>query len=56
MPATPAFYYGPQTIDDIVDQFSYRVLAQAGLPQKKQYRWKGKALKGRYADDGQARL
>jgi 4-hydroxy-3-polyprenylbenzoate decarboxylase len=42
MPATPAFYYGPQTIDDIVDQFSYRVLAQAGLPQKKQYRWKGR--------------
>ena len=42
MPATPAFYYGPQTIDDIVDQFSYRVLAQAGLPQNKQYRWKGR--------------
>jgi 4-hydroxy-3-polyprenylbenzoate decarboxylase len=41
MPAMPAFYYGPKTIDDIVSQFAYRVLAQAGLPQGKQYRWKG---------------
>jgi len=23
-------------------QFAYRVLAQLGLPQEKQYRWKGK--------------
>jgi 4-hydroxy-3-polyprenylbenzoate decarboxylase len=41
MPATPAFYYGPKTIDDLVGQYAYRVLAQAGLPQEKQYRWKG---------------
>jgi 4-hydroxy-3-polyprenylbenzoate decarboxylase len=41
MPAMPAFYYGPKTIDDIAGQFAYRVLAQAGLPQEKQYRWKG---------------
>jgi len=41
MPAMPAFYYGPETIDDLVVQFSYRVLAQAGLPQEEQYRWKG---------------
>jgi flavin prenyltransferase len=41
MPAMPAFYYGPKTIDDIVGQFACRVLAQAGLPQEKQYRWKG---------------
>jgi flavin prenyltransferase len=41
MPAMPAFYYGPETIDDMVEQFAYRVLAQAGLPQEKQYRWKG---------------
>jgi flavin prenyltransferase len=41
MPAMPAFYYGPKTIDDIVGQFAYRVLAQVGLPQDKQYRWKG---------------
>jgi flavin prenyltransferase len=42
MPAMPAFYYGPKDIDDLVNQFAYRVLAQIGLPQEKQYRWKGK--------------
>jgi flavin prenyltransferase len=41
MPAMPAFYYGPKSIDDMGEQFAYRVLAQAGLPQEKQYRWKG---------------
>lgn len=41
MPAMPAFYYGPKTIDDMVEQFAYRVLARAGLTQEKQYRWKG---------------
>ncbi|HXA56535.1 MAG TPA: UbiX family flavin prenyltransferase [Candidatus Acidoferrum sp.] len=41
MPAMPAFYYGPETIDDLVGQFAFRVLAQLGLPQEKQYRWKG---------------
>ena len=41
MPAMPAFYYGPSDIDDMVEQFVYRVLAQLGLPQEKQYRWKG---------------
>ena len=41
MPAMPAFYYGPKGIDDIVEQFAYRVLAHVGLPQEKQYRWKG---------------
>jgi 4-hydroxy-3-polyprenylbenzoate decarboxylase len=44
MPAMPAFYYGPKTIDDLVEQFSCRVLAQLGLPQDKQYQWKGRAL------------
>jgi 4-hydroxy-3-polyprenylbenzoate decarboxylase len=41
MPAMPAFYYGPKSIADMVDQFVYRVLAQLGLEQEKQYRWKG---------------
>jgi 4-hydroxy-3-polyprenylbenzoate decarboxylase len=41
MPAMPAFYYGPETIDDLVGQFAYRVLAQLGLLQQKMYRWKG---------------
>jgi flavin prenyltransferase len=42
MPAMPAFYYGPETIEDLVEQFAMRVMAQLGLPQEKQYRWKGK--------------
>jgi 4-hydroxy-3-polyprenylbenzoate decarboxylase len=41
MPAMPAFYYAPKSIDDVVTQFTYRVLAQLDLPQEKQYRWKG---------------
>jgi flavin prenyltransferase len=42
MPAMPAFYYGPKTIEDTVEQFAYRVLAQAGFSQEKQYRWRGR--------------
>jgi flavin prenyltransferase len=41
MPAMPAYYYGPKTIEDTAEQFAYRVLAQMGLPQAKQYRWRG---------------
>ncbi len=41
MPAMPAFYYEPKTIADTVEQFAFRVLAQLGLPNEKQYRWKG---------------
>ena len=40
-PPCPHFYYAPQSIDDLVEQFAYRVLAQLGLPQEKQYRWRG---------------
>jgi len=43
MPAMPAFYFGPKGIEDIVEQYSYRVLVQLGLPQEKQYRWRGGA-------------
>jgi 4-hydroxy-3-polyprenylbenzoate decarboxylase len=42
MPAMPAFYYAPKTIDEMVEQFACRVLAQLGLPQDKQYRWQGR--------------
>jgi 4-hydroxy-3-polyprenylbenzoate decarboxylase len=43
MPAMPAFYYAPKKIDDLIEQFAFRVLAQLDLPQEKQYRWKGGA-------------
>jgi 4-hydroxy-3-polyprenylbenzoate decarboxylase len=42
MPAMPAFYYGPKTIDDLAEQYVCRVLSQLDLPQQSQYRWNGK--------------
>ena len=41
MPAAPAFYHHPITIDDLVTQYVCRVLAQMGLAQEKMYRWMG---------------
>jgi 4-hydroxy-3-polyprenylbenzoate decarboxylase len=41
MPAVPAFYHHPKTIDDLVTQYVCRVLAQIDLPQEKMYRWTG---------------
>jgi flavin prenyltransferase len=41
MPATPAFYFAPKTIEDLVTQFACRVLALVGLPQPEQYHWTG---------------
>jgi flavin prenyltransferase len=43
MPAIPAFYHQPKTIDDLVTQYICRVLAQIGLAQDKMYRWTGQA-------------
>jgi 4-hydroxy-3-polyprenylbenzoate decarboxylase len=43
MPAIPAFYHHPQTIDDLVTQYIYRVLAQIHLPQENMYRWAGQS-------------
>jgi 4-hydroxy-3-polyprenylbenzoate decarboxylase len=41
MPAVPAFYHHPKTIDDLITQYVCRVLAQINLPQDKMYRWTG---------------
>jgi 4-hydroxy-3-polyprenylbenzoate decarboxylase len=41
MPAIPSFYHQPRTIEDLVTQYVCRVLAQAGLPQEKMFRWTG---------------
>jgi 4-hydroxy-3-polyprenylbenzoate decarboxylase len=41
MPAVPAFYHHPKTIDDLVTQYVCRVLAQIGLAQDNMYRWTG---------------
>lgn len=41
MPAIPAFYHAPKTIDDLVTQYVCRVLAQMDLPQETMFRWTG---------------
>jgi flavin prenyltransferase len=41
MPAVPAFYHQPKTIDDLVTQYVCRVLAQMGFTQEAMYRWTG---------------
>src|SRR5260221_10122406 len=43
MPAIPAFYDQPKTIDDLVTQYTCRVLAHIGLPQERMYRWAGRS-------------
>jgi 4-hydroxy-3-polyprenylbenzoate decarboxylase len=43
MPAIPAFYHAPKSIDDLVVQFVCRVLAQMELPQSEMFRWTGSA-------------
>jgi 4-hydroxy-3-polyprenylbenzoate decarboxylase len=43
MPAIPAFYHAPKTIDDLVTQYVCRVLAQMDLPQQEMFRWTGSA-------------
>jgi 4-hydroxy-3-polyprenylbenzoate decarboxylase len=43
MPVIPAFYDQPKTIDDLVMQYTCRVLAQIGLSQEKMYRWAGRS-------------
>jgi 4-hydroxy-3-polyprenylbenzoate decarboxylase len=41
MPAIPSYYHQPKTIDDLVRQYVYRVLAQMELAQDQMYRWEG---------------
>lgn len=41
MPAVPAFYFGPSSIDDLVTQFACRVLRHLSLPQSQEYQWTG---------------
>jgi 4-hydroxy-3-polyprenylbenzoate decarboxylase len=44
MPAVPAFYHQPRTIDDLVTQYVCRVLGQIDLPQPEMYHWEGSML------------
>lgn len=49
MPAIPSFYHQPRTIDDLVTQYVCRVMAQLGLPQDRQFAWKGQGRQLRKA-------
>jgi flavin prenyltransferase len=40
-PLIPAFYFRPETPDQMAHELACRVLAHVGLPQADAYRWKG---------------
>lgn len=54
MPAIPAYYHAPKTIDDLVTQYVCRVLAQMDLPQSEMFRWTGSAPEKRNAKEAKA--
>ncbi|HYN86698.1 MAG TPA: flavin prenyltransferase UbiX [Pyrinomonadaceae bacterium] len=41
VPASPAFYHRPQTIEELVDHLVFRVLDQLGVPHSQATRWRG---------------
>jgi len=40
LPAIPAFYSRPRTVEDVVDTVVWRILDHIGLPSPGTYRWK----------------
>ena len=40
-PAVPSFYHRPASLEDVVDQFLYRVMQHLGLNPGNAYRWEG---------------
>ena len=41
LPASPAFYHRPQTIEEMVDHLVFRILDQFGVPHSTKTRWRG---------------
>jgi 4-hydroxy-3-polyprenylbenzoate decarboxylase len=41
LPAMPGFYFQPQTINDLVDHFTHRVLDHLGVLHNQETRWEG---------------
>jgi 4-hydroxy-3-polyprenylbenzoate decarboxylase len=41
VPASPAFYHRPQTIEEMVDHLVFRLLDQFGIPHSQKTRWRG---------------
>jgi 4-hydroxy-3-polyprenylbenzoate decarboxylase len=40
LPAIPAFYSRPQTVEDVADTVVWRILDHIGLPSPRTFRWK----------------
>jgi 4-hydroxy-3-polyprenylbenzoate decarboxylase len=40
LPAIPAFYSRPQTVEDVADTVVWRILDHIGLPSPRAFRWK----------------
>lgn len=41
IPAMPSFYHFPQTIDDLVEHFSHRLMDHLGVAHEQKTRWEG---------------
>lgn len=41
IPAMPSFYHHPQTIDDLVEHFTHRLLDHLGVAHEQRTRWEG---------------
>src|SRR5215213_2465377 len=41
LPASPAFYHRPRSIEEMVDHLVFRILDQFGVPHSQATRWKG---------------
>ncbi|MBV9209202.1 MAG: UbiX family flavin prenyltransferase [Acidobacteria bacterium] len=41
LPASPAFYHRPKTIDELVDHLVFRILDQFSIPHSQATRWQG---------------
>ncbi len=45
VPAAPAFYHRPNSIEELVDHFCYRILDQFDIPHSRQTQWTGEEVK-----------
>lgn len=46
VPAMPSFYHAPQTINDLVEHFTHRLLDHLGVTHEQTTRWEGSTKKG----------
>ena len=44
LPASPAFYHRPQSIEEMVDHLIFRILDQFGIPHSQKSRWRGEIV------------